>query len=328
MIDWMLLIFTLLCALVTSLACWFMLRMHRTGNGVQHDLISGLPDAVFILNKYQMIIDFNDTATKLANSSNLIGQPITQMLTHMPAVGMHCHAKITTRFETTCNTSEFGFYETTIKPLFDRHGQTTGQLLTLRDITAQHLEQMRQQVLVKTGELLSSSPSAELPLRNVAQLVAEHHLVDICAIYLKNADGTISIYGASSHSDIAFPFEGEEAMNVMRAWQPVLDGSRIILSEVNHDKLFMDTPARVMHVSQLRSVICMPLQSHEHIYGALLLATMNGSRTLNTHDTAVAESLAQQMAIAIKNHRMFAALQEFRIPLPRGKYRSRTHLNC
>ena len=311
MVDWTLLIFTRLYVLVALLAGWVVVRLRSTRHGADYDFIRGLQDAAFMLNQQHTIVDFNNAARKLVTDSpHLIGQPISQALAHMPEVVVCCKTGEAARFETVCNAPEHVFYETTITPLLNWRGQAAGQLLTLRDITARHLTQLRQQLLVETGALLSASPDAELPLHEVAQLVVNHHLINICAIYLKDPDGLVHVFGASSHLNTAFPCEGEEAVEVMRAWQPALDGSIIVVPEVNSSSLFRGMSAKAAdYLSQLRSVVCVPLRADEQTLGALLLATIHGSRELDAHDTTVTESLAQQIVGAIKNHDRFAALQ-------------------
>jgi signal transduction histidine kinase/CheY-like chemotaxis protein len=320
MLAWVILVSAALCYAITltvsilgirlRVTGWhfFMVRPFRVQPIAQDTIVGGLPDAAFLLNQYHAIVAANDAAARLAASTDFAGQPLAHALPHIPSIHVHCAAMEMIRFEAVCNNPEHTLYEATLTPLFDQHGSITGRLLILRDITDQRLMQSREHVLVEVGALLSS-PHVELPLSDVAQLAAEY-LVDTCAIYLQDPDGQMRIFGASSHPAATLPFGSEEALSFAHVGQAVMDGSKLVFTEANRGELHAGgfTEA-AQSMSQLRSLICVPLQSQEQTYGALLFATAAGGRLLDASDITFAEAIAQRIAGAVASQRLFAALR-------------------
>jgi PAS domain S-box-containing protein len=178
----------------------------------------------------------------------------------------------------------------------------------------------RQRFLLQAGAQLASSLDYETALAYSVNLpvpqFAEYAVID-----LVNEDGSIS-RAAHAHADPA----RQELLRRLVHEFGVLDNahhpSRLALAAgttqflPDPDDAFLrqhakdDEHLRLMHELGPGSVIVVPMVSHGRLIGSFSLATGTSGRRFDEVDVQTAEALAQRVAFAIENARLYARSQE------------------
>jgi PAS domain S-box-containing protein len=197
-------------------------------------------------------------------------------------------------------------------------GQTSGVVVTFRDITERRAleEQMqiqaeRAQILADAGAFFASNIDPNWVTQAIAERVAEV-LGDWSAVILRNADARELSVAAIYHRDMA---------SLGLAWsyiyrQPLLVGEGIIGQVVSsgYPSLTMDvrglndqTNPGTYHPSpvKLASLLILPLRTRREVIGALIIAANDPDRAMTDDKLPLAEVLSERASLAIENARLY-----------------------
>jgi len=104
-------------------------------------VIESMGDGVVVLDVQERIADINPAALRMlgVTQGSPVGQRVGAVLTAWPDVVTHVGATTETQSEIRLGGDPASYLDIQITPLLDQHGQTTGRLLLLRDITERKL---------------------------------------------------------------------------------------------------------------------------------------------------------------------------------------------
>ncbi len=197
-------------------------------------------------------------------------------------------------------------------------GQTSGVVVTFRDITERRAleEQMqvqaeRAQILADAGAFFSSNIDPNWVTQAIAERVAEV-LGDWSAVILRRGDAKELSVAAIYHRDMA---------SLGLAWsyiyrQPLAVGEGMIGQVVatGYPALMTDVP-RTLDVTnpgtyhsspvKLASMLVLPLRTRREMIGALVIAANDPDRAMSDANLPLAEVLAERAALAIENAKLY-----------------------
>ncbi len=182
-----------------------------------------------------------------------------------------------------------------------------------------------QRFLAEAGQVLAGSIQFDQTIRRVADL-AVPRIADWCAVDLLDERGELRPL-AIAHVD---PAKVSLVRRLLEAYPPdpgqpsgslqvVQTGEPILASDIPPEAL--DSYARdaahaeLLRGLELRSYMCVPLQTGDRILGALSLALSTPERRFGPEDLVFAEALASSAAAAIENARLFREADRFRLIL-------------
>lgn len=166
-------------------------------------------------------------------------------------------------------------------PIRDRDGNLRGVILVFRDVSAQRVRERQQALLTDVTEQLNSSFDYRVTLQAVARACVPL-LGDWCAIDLQEGATLDRVVSAHANSDAAL----SEEVGKLGATHGTSDPHRKVLSD---------------------HFICIPLVKGTKFLGVLSLASSGPARKYSPDDHAVAASLADRIAVAVENARLFEA---------------------
>jgi len=204
-------------------------------------------------------------------------------------------------------------------------GQTTGVIVTFRDITERRAleEQMqvqaeRAQILADAGAFFASNIDPTWVTQAIAERVAEV-LGDWSAVILRTADTKELNVASIYHRDMA---------SLGLAWsyiyrQPLIVGEGIIGQVVasGYPSLMQNvrgthdtTNPGTYHPSpvKLASLLILPLRTRRDVIGALVIAANDPDRAMTEDKLPLAEVLAERASLAIENARLYTEQVEAR----------------
>ncbi|HZG39184.1 MAG TPA: ATP-binding protein [Nodosilinea sp.] len=227
-------------------------------------------------------------------------------------------------------------------PLLDGEGQVTHVVAALCDITdrKQAEEEYRQRLqaqsahaiaaakqdqaafLADVSAALASSLEYEQTLQRAADL-AVPYFADWCSIDLLNPDNSISRV-AIAHRN---PAKVEQAWELTSRFPRRLDqgfgisqviqtGQPLVMPEITDEMLATAIPdpdyLETVRQYDLKSCIIAPLHARDRVLGSISLVFTESNRHYVPSDLVLATDLAQRVAIAIDNARLFQAAQQTR----------------
>lgn len=204
-------------------------------------------------------------------------------------------------------------------------GQTSGVVVTFRDITERRAfeEEMqvqaeRAQILADAGAFFASNIDPNWVTQAIAERVAEV-LGDWSAIILRNPGSTDLNVASIYHRDMA---------SLGLAWsyiyrQPLVVGEGIIGQVVSSGYPSLTTNVRAIsdaknpgtyHPSpvKLASLLVLPLRTRREVIGALIIAANDPDRAMTDQKLPLAELLAERASLAIENARLYTEQVEAR----------------
>lgn len=167
-------------------------------------------------------------------------------------------------------------------PIRDRDGNLRGVILVFRDVSAQRTRERQQAFLSRVTEELNSSLDYRANLQAVAHACVPL-LGDWCVIDLEegaNLERVVSAYGKPDRENL-----DSELAHI-------------------HDNRSADVAARSVFTERLISI---PLAKGAKHLGVLSLAVSESTRTYTLDDHALAANLADRIAVAVENARLFEA---------------------
>jgi len=203
-------------------------------------------------------------------------------------------------------------------------GQTSGVVVTFRDITERRAleEQMqiqaeRAQILADAGAFFASNIDPTWVTQAIVERVAEV-LGDWSAIILRNGERDLTV-ASIYHRDMA---------SLGLAWsyvyrQPLFVGEGIIGQVVSTGYPSLTTDVRAMgdatnpgtyHPSpvKLASLLILPLRTRREVIGALIIAANDPDRAMTDEKLPLAELLTERASLAIENARLYTEQVEAR----------------
>jgi PAS domain S-box-containing protein len=204
-------------------------------------------------------------------------------------------------------------------------GQTSGVVVTFRDITERRAleEQMqvqaeRAQILADAGAFFASNIDPNWVTQAISERVAEV-LGDWSAVILRNGDTKELSVASIYHRDMA---------SLGLAWsyiyrQPLLVGEGIIGQVLSTGYPSLTTNVRTLsdgtnpgtyHPSpvKLASLLILPLRTRREVIGALIIAANDPERAMTDDKLPLAEVLAERASLAIENARLYTEQVEAR----------------
>lgn len=204
-------------------------------------------------------------------------------------------------------------------------GQTSGVVVTFRDITERRAleEQMqiqaeRAQILADAGAFFASNIDPNWVTQAIAERVAEV-LGDWSAVILRDADARELSVASIYHRDMA---------SLGLAWsyiyrQPLIVGEGLIGQVVSSGFPSLTTNVRALtdatspgtyHPSpvKLASLLVLPLRTRREVIGALIIAANDPDRAMTDDKLPLAEVLAERASLAIENARLYTEQVEAR----------------
>lgn len=195
--------------------------------------------------------------------------------------------------------------------------------------------QERLEFLANASHMLFTSLDYETTLTNVARL-AVPYLADICVVDLVD-EHQVPHRVAGTHID---PAKEELLHELVRRYPPLLNevsplnkvlrsGQSILLPEIP-ESLVADYARNAEHLKILQDIgtfcssIVVPLIARGRSLGGISFYTLQASgRHYNTADLALAEDLAQRVALAVDNARLYQETQEAEQALRQSESRFR-----
>ncbi|HEY3135010.1 MAG TPA: PAS domain S-box protein [Blastocatellia bacterium] len=202
----------------------------------------------------------------------------------------------------------------------DEAGNPVGMRGVTMDITERKRAEDAQRFLADASAILSSSLDYETTLESIAKL-AVPDLADWCTLDIVEEDGRLRQL-AVAHVDPKraeaarelqrrFPYDPEAPIgvpNVLRTgnseFYPRIDPSRIELAVGSKEF------ATILRKAGLKSCIIVPLVARNRTLGAMTLLTAESGRNYDQADLALAEDLAERIALAVDNARLYRGSQE------------------
>jgi signal transduction histidine kinase/PAS domain-containing protein len=204
-------------------------------------------------------------------------------------------------------------------PVLGTGGQVEMVINVFRDVTASKQNEHNLRLLAEASALLGASLDYEETLRKVADLTVPR-LADWCAIQLGEASPPIVV----AHAD---PEKRRRAAEVYRKYPPVRTTSpgpqnvlRTGVAELYEeipDALLVRIAQNEDHLRMLRDVgmksaMILPLAVRGRTFGALSLVTGDSGRRYTPADLAFATSLAERIAYAVENAKLYSQSVEAR----------------
>jgi PAS domain S-box-containing protein len=204
-------------------------------------------------------------------------------------------------------------------------GQTTGVIVTFRDITERRALEEQMQVQAERAQILSDAGaffSSNIDPTWVTQAIAERTaevLGDWAAVILHNPETKELRVASIYHRDMA---------SLGLAWsyiyrQPLVAGEGIIGQVVSTGYPSLTTNVRSSYETRdsssyhtssgnLASLLVLPLRTRREIIGALVIAANSMDRAMTDEKLPLAEVLAERAALAIENAKLYTEQVEAR----------------
>jgi PAS domain S-box-containing protein len=286
----------------------------------RENVIRGLGDSVIVLDAQNRIADLNPAAESLLGRSSVevVGQPVDRALLGRLGEAEQYLAETEAQSEIVLGEGETRrVYDFRVSPLRGRRGRLEGRVLVLHDVSE---DKRTQEALRRRAVQLRTA--AEVA-RDAAALRSLEDLLNRAVTMVRERFGFY-------HAGI-FLVEGvgQDAYAVLRAatgepGRRMLDrGHRLKVGEegvvghvtgvgeprvaldVGEDAAFFDNP----DLPDTRSEVALPLRARDQIIGALDVQSVEPD-AFSQEDVEVLQILADQVAVAISNARLFQQAQE------------------
>jgi PAS domain S-box-containing protein len=198
--------------------------------------------------------------------------------------------------------------------LTDRDGELSAAVTVIEDLTAVKTAEVHMRILSEAGRVLTSMLELDQTLQSVAEL-AVPEFADWCAVDLIDEE-LARDHVAIAHAD-AGRREQVSQVGEFRAPELSPDSTlgRVFLTgkseliELVGDALLRRraqdaTDLEILRALEIRSAIVVPLRVRARIIGVITFCTAESHRRLTQDDLALAEQLADRVAIAVESSRL------------------------
>ena len=206
-------------------------------------------------------------------------------------------------------------------PVLDDDGTVLEWLGTCIDLTEHKRADGQAQLLSEAGRILGSTLEADATVAAIAHL-AVPRLADLCAVHLREPDGSIRLLAlagldpqaerAAIESAGRHPVDPAHAHGVAA----VLRSGKTEWERSLPDSLLVDRADSAGHLAELRaarmlSYIAVPLCARGQMLGAMtVVTTAQSGRRYDALDVRTAEELAERVAAALDNAALYRREQE------------------
>jgi PAS domain S-box-containing protein len=246
-----------------------------------------------------------------------VESPVTKVLREGSIVGLANHTVLRAR-----GGREIPIHDSAA-PIRDANGRLFGVVLVFRDATEEKRDEARKAFLAHAGATLASSLDYRTTLAHVAQL-AVPELADWCSVSVVEAPGGKPQQLAVSHVDPKKVAWARELGEKYPADPDAKTGAPQVI-RTGKSELYHEIPAaileagardaehlRIIRELRLESAIIVPLESHDHVLGAMTFIYADSGRRYDEDDLRFAEDFAHRAAMAIENARALKRLDEAR----------------
>ena len=300
-------------------------------------MIAGMSDGVLLVDGEGRTVFINPAGQRLLGTSE-VGVPITKQaeayrlrdehgrILHpqgLPAAQALSTGRVVHDVTILISRDETVAVSMSATPLHE-DGQTSGVVVTFRDITERRAleEQMqiqaeRAQILADAGAFFASNIDPTWVTQAIVERVAEV-LGDWSAVIVRSGDRGLTV-ASLYHRDMA---------SLGLAWsyiyrQPLIVGEGIIGQVVSTGFPSLTTNVRTIadatnpgtyHPSPLKlaSLLILPLRTRREVIGALIIAANDPDRAMTDEKLPLAELLTERASLAIENARLYTEQVEAR----------------
>ncbi|MCC7358520.1 MAG: GAF domain-containing protein [Anaerolineales bacterium] len=271
-------------------------------------LVDASADGLIVLDALGRVVDLNAAAQQIAGPRAAIGQSVRVVLPDRPELLRPAAAP--TRTEVLLG-SPARVYDLSVTPLQNRPGELTGQLIALRDISAQKEAQaaLREQKqlfenLVSVARATAERPSLEATLQNALNVAAGLTGAERGSLFLLNSVGVVT------HSLLTFRGMTPDQQQgvVRRVMDRGLSGwvvrhrAAALISDTSQDDRWLASSSDAAPVAG--SALGVPIISGAALVGVLTLTHAQLGRFTEEH-LHLMQAAADQLALALRNAQIF-----------------------
>jgi serine phosphatase RsbU (regulator of sigma subunit)/PAS domain-containing protein len=207
-----------------------------------------------------------------------------------------------------------------------------GDAIAVAISIARHRERVARRrfaMLAETSDVVAESDEPEDMLQRVANVCARE-VADWTFVFLRDDDGHVQQV-AAAHADrrrqeLAWELLSRYPLDPARPEGPaaVMRDGRSRLYQHVDSRLLASISAdeenlRLLERLEMRSVVVVPLTAHGRTFGALALATAESGIQLEAEDLRLAEEVADRLATAVDNARLYGQLASAEAELRRSR---------
>lgn len=286
----------------------------------RENVIQGLGDSVIVLDAQDRIADLNPAAESLIgrSSAEVVGQPIAQALPGGLGTAEQYPAEAEMHSEIVLGEGETRrIYDFRVSPLQGRRGQPAGRVLVLHDVSENKRAEealRRRAVQLRTAAEVARDAAAlrslEDLLNRAVTMIRERFGFYHAGIFLVEGMGqdAYAVLRAATGEAGRRMLERGHRLKVggegIVGYVTGVGEPRVALN-VGEDAAFFDNP----DLPETRSEVALPLRARDDIIGALDVQSVEPD-AFSQEDVEVLQILADQVAVAISNARLFQQAQE------------------
>ncbi len=287
-------------------------------------LIAEMSDVMLVLDTHAHILHFNPSAERIlgVNLHEAVGQPAGSVLTKHPTLLPLCSQKQDeSSYEVYLNTPDGKLYfEAVVTPIRDRWRNPMGQTIVLHNITkrveAQNSLRLSQTLLERQalqlsmlnhiGEQIAAVMELDSILDNATHLIRSSFGYYHVALFLPDpaGDGLVMRSAAGAFASVFPPNHRLKPGQGIIGW--VADNHNLLLAnDVRKDPRYINFfPDRIV----TRAELAVPVMLYDELVGVLDVQSpsLNG---FTENDVRVLKSVADQIAVAIGNARLYEQLR-------------------
>lgn len=195
--------------------------------------------------------------------------------------------------------------EARLVPMRDEHAAITGWVTLISDVTERVRRENRDRIVGRATTLLTESLDVTATLERVARLAAES-LADWCVFQIADGDDTARVVVHRDPRKRQQTLETEQRLATCRGDRYGTEA--VLRSGAARHMESVDDPELV--ANGVVSHLAVPLRAFDRVIGALSLTSSDPSRRFDASDLAVAQELADRVALALTNARLYHEAQE------------------
>ena len=287
-------------------------------------IVGNMRDGIFVLGMDERVVDLNGSAELLAGmrSNQAIGQPVRrilpsagvdQFLTDYPGAGEE-RAEIVWE-----HGQEKQYYELQLTPLRDERDLLRGRLLIFRNITERKKVALRQELLYETLRTVSRHLQPETAAQVALEVVLRLTDWTTAAILVPDESGDgLSVQaaggGLASVAGRSIPMKsisGRAFSSAETQYVPDVTKDPDFFDANGMEKIDTEPGMAQESASQPASQLAVPLRHGSRSLGVLNLES-TASQAFSPDDIRLAESLAEAIALALDNARLFRVVEDER----------------
>jgi PAS domain S-box-containing protein len=302
-------------ALGAAAYAWGVWRYHLLGlMPVPRDtLVDASADGLIVLDQRNRVVDLNPAAQKIlgAPEARVVGQPVSQVLAAQSNLLADTPSHLPARAEVELGSAaRTRMYDLSVTSLTNAHGEVTGRLIALRDITDRKEAEaaLREQMelfenLVAVARATAERPSLGATLQNALNVAARLTGAERGSLFLLNAAGVVT------HSLLTYrgmtPDQRQDV--VRRVMDRGLSGwvvrhrQAALIADTQHDERWL---APAGDVSPVASALGVPIISGSVLVGVLTLSHSRPGQ-FTEEQLHLMQSSADQMALALRNAQIY-----------------------